>query len=236
MKQTDAITSYCPASSCTAVTPLSNTLLAAIWVTILLFVNFPLISGEVRSQLIFFPDDTAAGKWWQLLTHPFVHLSWYHLILDGLAFVILYLLLEEKRNSIRLFYCTTAAMGALFLSLLLEPAISQQGLCGLSGAAHGLMAISALEMLYHKSQKNLGLLCLGIVVTKSLYELSTGHVFLESLHLGQTGQPLVASHAGGIVGGLLAFAGSKIWHCRFVRRTGRNNECKIHSCFENEIL
>jgi len=184
---------------------LNNKVLSVIWAAILLIVNYPLFFGNTRSQLIFFPDAVLSGQWWQIFTHPFVHLSWYHLLLDGLAFVILYLLLEEKRNVVRLFYSITAGMGALLFSLLTEPAIYQRGLCGLSGAAHGLMTISALEMLRHKEQKGLGLLCLGAVVVKSVYELYSGQVFLESLHMGLTGQPIAASHAGGVLGGLLAF-------------------------------
>ncbi len=172
---------------------------------ILLMVNFPLLSGDIRSQLIFFPGDVANGPWWQVLSHPFVHLSWYHLMLDGLAFVILYLLLEEHRNCVRLLYSIASGMGALLFTLLLEPAIYQQGLCGLSGTAHGLMAISALEMLRHKHQRGLGALCLVLVLTKCGFELYTGQVVFQSLHLGQTGQPLTASHAGGVLGGLIAF-------------------------------
>lgn len=189
---------------------INNKLIIVIWTAILLMVNYPLFIGDVRSQLIFFPDVVLTGQWWRILTHPFVHLSWYHLLLDGVAFVVLYHLLEESRNIVRLFYSMTAGMGALLFSVLVDPAIYQRGLCGLSGAAHGLMVISALEMLRHRQQRSLGLLCLGIVVAKSIYELCSGQVFLESLHMGLTGQPVAASHAGGVLGGLLAFFSIKI--------------------------
>ncbi len=194
---------------------LGNKLVMAFWTAILFIVNFPLFFGDVRSQLIFLPDAVLAGQWWRVVTHPFVHLSWYHLLLDGLAFVMLYLLLEESKNSVRLLYTTAAGIGAMFIGLLMEPVIYQRGLCGLSGVAHGLMAISAAEMLHHKKQRSLGLFCLGIVITKCLYELHTGQVFLQSLHLGQTGHPIAASHAGGVLGGLLAFVGIKV--LRFYR-------------------
>lgn len=189
---------------------INNKMIIVALATILLMVNYPLLYNDVRSQLIFFPDAVFTGQWWTIITHPFVHLSWYHLLLDGLAFAILYLLLEEKRNIVRLFYSITSGMGAMLLGLLMEPAIYQRGLCGLSGAAHGLMTISALEMLQHKRQRSLGLLCLGLVVVKSVYELCSGQVFLESLHMGLTGQPVAASHAGGVLGGLLAFVSIKI--------------------------
>ncbi len=174
------------------------------WLIVMAVVNFPLLFGEVRSQLVFFPDSVLLGKWWQIVSHPFVHLSWYHLVLDGLAFLLLYLLLEEKRALVRIFYSIAAGGGALLLALFLEPSIYAYGLCGLSGVAHGLMAISAFEMTRQSRQRKVGVCIFVGVIAKCIYELLTGNVLLETLHLGQTGQPLPASHAGGVIGGLSA--------------------------------
>ncbi len=196
----------------------NNKLLLVALMAILLMVNFPLSTGGVQSQLIFFPDAVLTGQWWRVITHPFVHLSWYHLVLDGLAFIILFFLLEEKSTGVRLFYSITAGLGALLFGLLLEPSIYQLGLCGLSGVAHGLMAISAVEMLQYKEQRGIGGLCLVLVLLKCVYELYSGQVVLESLHMGQTGQPLAASHAGGVMGGLVAFG---IMKCKDLRIVGR---------------
>lgn len=178
---------------------------AVIWVIMLLTINSPLFFGDIHSQFIFFPKAFAEGQWWLALTYPFVHLSWYHLLLDGLAFIILYLLFEDTRTSVLLLYCFAATLGSIWFSLLIEPAVYLQGLCGLSGVAHGLMAVSALQMIRYEDQRKIGILSLGLVVSKCIYELVTGHVLFEFLHMNLTGQPLAASHAGGVIGGLAGF-------------------------------
>jgi hypothetical protein len=58
----------------------------------------------------------------------------------------------------------------------------------------------------HQNPAELGCVSLAIVVLKSAYELWSGHVVFEFLHMGMCGQPIAASHAGGIVGGLTAYA------------------------------
>jgi rhomboid family GlyGly-CTERM serine protease len=176
------------------------------WAAVLAAVNFPLLWGEVRSGMIFFPDAVHSGQWWRVATFALVHLSWYHLLLDAGGFLLLYSCLEEKRGTAKLFYILGAACGTLLLSLAMDPAVSQQGLAGLSGIAHGLMAVSAVEMLRTRTQRSWGCVSLAIVVLKSAHELWSGHVVFEFLHMGMCGQPIAASHAGGVIGGLLAYA------------------------------
>src|SRR5690348_16262975 len=57
--------------------------------------NAPLLAGHCWQALTFQPEAVRAGQWWRLLTHPFVHITWYHLLLDGVAFFILYHSLSE---------------------------------------------------------------------------------------------------------------------------------------------
>src|SRR4051812_26494304 len=52
--------------------------------------NAPLLVGACWHSLIFRPDAVHHGEWWRLFTHPFVHVTWYHLLLDGIAFFTLY--------------------------------------------------------------------------------------------------------------------------------------------------
>lgn len=176
------------------------------WLVALVLVNLGLLLGKVPAvNLAFDSAAVVAGQWWRLLTWPLVHVSRYHLLLDGAAFVLLYLGLEERRPARRLLLFAACALGSLLLPLALAPQIHQLGLCGLSGAAHGLAAISALEMLRHKSQQSVGWLLLAGLLLKVAWELATGTVFLQQLHLGDIGQPIVATHAGGVVGGLLGY-------------------------------
>jgi rhomboid family GlyGly-CTERM serine protease len=103
--------------------------------------------GSPSGTMMFRSDAVAAGEWWRLLTHPFVHVTWYHLLLDASAFFLLYHGLLERKISRRLLFVVAGAVGSLGLSWLAAPAITTQGLCGLSGIAHGLMAVSAVEMM-----------------------------------------------------------------------------------------
>lgn len=175
------------------------------WAILLLLINLPLFWGEVQTGLLFFPEAVLDGQWWRIATYSLVHLSWYHLLLDGGAFLLLFPFLEEKRLWAKTIYLITTCAGTLLLVLAIDPAISQRGLSGLSGIAHGLMAISALEMMRHRDQRLWGLACLFAVVAKSGYELISGQVMFEFMHMGLCGQPLAACHAGGVIGGLLAF-------------------------------
>jgi rhomboid family GlyGly-CTERM serine protease len=174
----------------------------------------PALFGAMPQNLIFQPDAVRAGEWWRLLTHPFVHVTWYHLLLDGSAFFLLYHSLLETRLRHRLAYVLAAGTGSLLLSWLAAPAIAAHGLCGLSGIAHGLMAISALEMMrhnyHHSAEWRWGAITFALVVGKALFEAVTGRVFFGFLHFGLMGAPVAVSHAGGILGGLLAaLAGSQ---------------------------
>jgi rhomboid family GlyGly-CTERM serine protease len=175
------------------------------WTILLLIVNLPLAWGEVRTSLIFLPEAVRQGQWWRVVTFPLVHLSWYHFLLDGCGFLLLFGCLEERRWLAKSLYVVGSGAGALLLSLAMDPSIATQGLCGLSSIAHGLMAISALEMLRHEDQRRWGWISLSIVVGKSAYELWAGHVLFEFLHMGMCGHPLAACHAGGVLGAMIAF-------------------------------
>lgn len=177
-----------------------------VWAAVLIIVNLPLIWGDIRTELIFVPEAVSSGQWWRTVTYPLVHLSWYHLLLDAGGFLLLLHCLEEKRAWARMLLMAGAGAGSLALTLALDPFVFEGGLSGLSGIAHGLMAITALEMLRHTGQRKWGALSLALVVSKSAYELWSGQVFFEFLHMGMCGRPLAASHAGGVLGGVIVFA------------------------------
>jgi len=122
---------------------------AVLFVMGLVALNWPLLRGAFAEQAIFLPSRVVAGEWWRLFTHPFVHVSWYHLLLDAGAFLLLYRGLEEQSVARRLCYVVACAIGSLGACLIGSDAIYTQGLCGLSGIDHGLMAICALEMMSH---------------------------------------------------------------------------------------
>jgi rhomboid family GlyGly-CTERM serine protease len=181
--------------------------LAAFALLIGLF-NLPLLTGSFSTQFIFHPAAASAGEWWRLFTHPFVHVSWYHLVLDALAFFLAYTELQHRRFRERLAFVAAAGAGSVLTALVASPLIASHGLCGLSGVAHGLAAVVSLEMLRRSNDKVSrwsGLLCFLGVAGKSLVELVTGNVLFASWHLGWLGTPIAACHAGGVLGAMLVW-------------------------------
>jgi rhomboid family GlyGly-CTERM serine protease len=179
-----------------------------LFVALLALFNAPVLSGSCFNSMVFLPHAVRAGEWWRLLTHPFVHVTWYHLLLDGAAFLALYHSLIEVSVVRRLLYVLAAGAGSLLVSWAAAPAISASGLCGLSGIAHGLMAVSALELVAGQptgsAEHRVGQIGFTLVVAKAALEALSGRMFFTFLHFGLMGDPVAVSHAGGIIGGLLA--------------------------------
>jgi len=155
-------------------------------------------------SFLFLPHAAGSGEWWRLLTFPFVHVSWYHLVLDVGAFVYLYSSIRQNTFG-RLVHVIISGTFSLAAACILSPEINDIGLCGLSGIDHGLMAASALLMIRNKVDRCLGYSCLTLLITKCVYEMVAGDVFFSSIHLGLCGTPLVACHLGGVVGGMISF-------------------------------
>lgn len=174
---------------------------------LLLALNAPLLAGFFPEAFVFLPEPVLAGEWWRLFTHPFVHVSWYHLLLDGAAFLLLYSSLREKSWLGKSLYVAAAAAGSLGTAWAVTSL--ENGLCGLSGVAHGLMAVSALEMIAgargRTAEWRIGWISFVLVLSKAFYELITGRMFLEFLHFGLLGSPVAVSHVGGVLGALVVW-------------------------------
>jgi len=176
-------------------------------VLLLVGANFTLLYGHCNAAFLFLPTQVAQGEWWRLLMHPWVHVSWYHLLLDATAFLILYSELRTLSSVRRIGSVLAAGCGSMVAALCLDPHIAQRGLCGLSGIAHGLMATAALETM--RSGRGitfgLGTVSLLFVVAKCVIEAATGTVVFDFLHAGRIGSPVAVSHAGGVLGALTAW-------------------------------
>jgi len=179
------------------------------FITMLFILNLPMLLGHQRMRMVFQPAAVRAGEWWRLFTHPFVHVSWLHFLLDGTAFLALYHGLAESSLIRRLGFVAASALGSILISSSAAPAIAASGLCGLSGIAHGLMATSALELIAGHSpgtaERRIGWSIFGIVFVKAAFEAITGRMFFQFLEFGLFGNPVAVSHAGGIIGALLAW-------------------------------
>jgi len=133
------------------------------------------------------------------------------------------------------FVVTFCGCTSLTATLFASPLVYTQGLCGLSGIGHGLMAFSGLEMMRDGSNRNTGVVIGMLVVVKSIYEAAAGTVLFAFFHRGMCGVPLAACHAGGVLGGIVSFflfSGGAIVikapATKTAYRLARNNEYTIH--------
>jgi len=173
------------------------------FITVLILVNLPLLAGHVPESMIFSTGQILHGEWWRLVTHPFCHVTPYHLLLDGGAFLMLYETLAMKKIRHRLLAVFITGAGSLLGAVLFSDIIADYGLCGLSGIAHGLMAVVSLEWISDPGKRKQGLILLLIITGKTMLECITGDVLFASMHLGHCGMPVVSCHAGGVIAGIL---------------------------------
>jgi membrane associated rhomboid family serine protease len=177
-----------------------------LWLAVLLLgLNLPLFTGGSVEALAFDGNAVGAGEWWRLFTHPFVHVSGYHFILDGAAFLSLWSMISG--GFWRRVRCSVCSIGAaLLVSLVWSEAIWRVGLCGLSGVAHGLAACVALDQLCQSGgggRRIAPALALTALCGKVAFELYTGGLAWSGWHLGELGTPIVTCHAGGLLGAIV---------------------------------
>lgn len=185
--------------------------------------NIPLFMGTFSDGLIYLPDRVADGQWWRLFTHPFVHVSLYHLLLDGAAFLLLYAQLAEESLFKRIGYLLGIHLAVVLAVTYALPHVQAVGYCGLSGVAHGLMAVWCLERMGRRSLGRERLIA-GVVFAgllgKSIYEVMAGHAFFESTHFGDVGVPVVAAHLAGIIGAVAVYVSNLL--ARFTAELAEN--------------
>ena len=169
--------------------------------------NLSLLNGSVATGGYYYPDRVIAGEFYRLLTHPFVHVSGYHLLLDGSAFLMLYAMLKESSLVRRTLYLLGAHIGCVIGVTMVLPLHDSIGYAGLSGIAHGLMAVWALECLQSKERDIVivGWMTFGMVLGKALYEAFSSQMLFSFMHNSLIGQPISVSHLSGILGGVLSF-------------------------------
>lgn len=189
--------------------------------------NLPLAVGSVAKSMIFSPHHVVDGQLWRIFTHPFVHVSWYHLLLDATAFFLLYVQLAEQSRIKRTLYVVGCGISSLLAAIFVQGGIDSIGYCGLSGIAHGLMAVCALEMIRsvssNKSVKPVGVLCLGLLIGKCLVEAFTGRMVFSFFHTDLIGSPVALAHGGGVLGGCVMYMVSNgrsfaLSHCSAIKK------------------
>jgi len=194
-----------------------------IFAAIITFCNLHLFTNTFPEKAALFPDKLFAGEWWRIFSHYFAHLSWYHLLIDAGAFLVLFFSIEKKT---RYLYFVACAVGSLITPLLFSDTIYSNGLCGLSGIAHGLMVVAALEMTKNKHTKIIGIVAFSIVILKTTIELTFSPAALSFLHIGDVGIPITECHLGGIIGGLTIYLIKKMINIVKLQRKTKNGTIK----------
>lgn len=191
---------------------LSGKISTNVFIFLILVCNINLLVGEPPSWSLFLFDNVVQGQWWRVITHPFTHVSLYHLAVDLLATSILFSQLRSSSTVSRPLLFTICSLASLLAVVLFSPHLLTSGYCGLSGTAHGLMSFLGMQWLtdaFTKKERAVplltGLLFLLSSAGKSVIEVVTGQVVFSSLHMGELGVPLVHAHLGGAVGGIILF-------------------------------
>lgn len=180
-----------------------------IYALLIPLLNFPLLYGKFSEPMIFLTHKVLQGQLWRIFTHPFVHVSWYHLLLDSLAFFILYSQLANLSIFKRTAYIAGCGISSLITTVIAMPHIDSIGYCGLSGICHGLMAVCSLNLIAdissERSAKQIGIISLGLLITKCIFETLTGNMLFDFIHGDLIGSPIAIAHAGGLLGGIIVF-------------------------------
>lgn len=187
------------------------------FILLLALCNRHLLGGAAPLGLIYRAEAVVQGELYRLLSHAFVHVSWYHLLLDAAAVVLLWAALARVPPLLRLLCAGICVLTSIMAVACFSPLVEEVGFCGLSGVAHGLMALTGLIELKGAKQRRpvLGALFLVLSLGKGLYEVVAGDVLLIGFHGGELGIPLVHSHLGGALGGVLSYV-----VLRFVEKQG----------------
>lgn len=176
--------------------------------------NLPLLFGLGTESMVYMPVKAFSGQAYRFITHSFVHVTWFHLLLDGTAFFLLYAMLADKSGFRRMCYVLVSAAASLAAVTIKMPSLTSIGYCGLSGIAHGLMAVTSLEMIFDSdsdtTQRRAGMISLGLLLAKSVYEMITGEMMFGFIYGGLIGSPIAVSHIGGVIGGCGMYA---IFNC-----------------------
>lgn len=167
------------------------------------------VGAPAQDWLRYERDAVMAGQVWRVLTAHVVHMSWPHLLLNGVALALLAALLGKQQRAPDWWLASFVSAIAVALGLLVcQPALDWY--VGLSGVVHGLFAAGCVALLRrHPAAATLALLALA---GKLAWEQTHPAAPAREALLG--GTIVVAAHLYGAVGGLLsaiAIHGRPIW-------------------------
>ena len=140
----------------------------------------------------------AQGQWWRLLTGNFVHLGWYHWMLNEIGLAVLVLLCPQPL-SIAVLARRVAFIGIVMSVCLYVFSRTLENYVGMSGVIHGLFVLGLLPQVFRRDLISLG--CLVFLLGKLSYEQIAGAPLSDEAAIG--GFVATDSH---FFGALAAFA------------------------------
>lgn len=150
-----------------------------------------------RHWLGFDREAIADGQLWRLLTGSFVHLGWYHWMLNEIGLVVLVLLCPQPmagREWVRRLLLLALAMAVALYAF--SPRIERYA--GLSGVMHGLFVLGLLPQARRRDPIGLG--CLAFLFAKLAYEQIAGAPLSDAAAIG--GYVATDSHLYGALAAL----------------------------------
>lgn len=172
------------------------------------------VSQLVASALPLAYDRMAIlqGEWWRLLTGGWLHHNLNHLLMNLLAWGLIYLLLPQRLAGYRSVWVLILQV-ALVDTFLFALVPATHFYWGLSGALHGLFAICALLMIQQRERQGWWWL-LGLFV-----KLGWDLVRTDSLTTELIGTRVhVESHVIGAISGVLTGLLLLLWYRRDTKK------------------
>jgi rhomboid family GlyGly-CTERM serine protease len=160
--------------------------------------------------LRFEPGMIRNGEVWRLLSAHFVHLSWSHYLMNGIALMAIFALYAPSPRVLG--WWMLASAGAVSLGLLwLNPWLTWY--VGLSGVLHGLLIAGSLRD--SLARNFTGVIMLLAVIIKLIWEQINGPMPGSEAAAG--GKVIVDAHLYGAVGGVVALVAQQALGCWRVR-------------------
>jgi rhomboid family GlyGly-CTERM serine protease len=156
------------------------------------------LGGEgVRSALLYQRELIGAGEWWRLLTANFVHLGWYHALLNVAGTALLVLLCPEPLSPA--VWARRVVVIGLAMSLALYAFLpSLHWYVGFSGVLHGLFVLGLGRQAWLRDP--VAIAALAFLLGKVAWEMVTGAPLSDEEAIG--GRVLVESHLYGSLSAL----------------------------------
>jgi rhomboid family GlyGly-CTERM serine protease len=175
---------------------------------IVVLVNFQLFEPHGNQIFYLHIPSILNGEVWRLFTHPFAHMSFYHLATDFVVFLVLFR--EMKANSkIPIYkiilFCWVVSSLAAVISL---PIYGLTTFGGLSGINYGLLIYFCLHQALANEniiifRSGCFLIC-NLLILKQILECCFRLSLFQDVHYGYVGTPIIESHSGGMIAGLIA--------------------------------